>query len=355
MARIIVGIMGDALGHLNQALALAEEAPQHEYLFLGGGKAGEVEKLGYRLLDLPVPATLYAKNAVDLAATVRNASKVLLAAGPSLKPVIEKVARFSPDLAISAYEYFTPVIAKKLGVRCISFDRQHFLTKLKFEAPPAQTLSRLLFGFSLRFFFSRPRHYFISSFYGLPPRDPATTDVFPPVLRKDIKSVRPDEGDHIFVYQTSPTFEKLLPELEKTGNRFVIYGFGKRTGGKNIVFKPPGRKTLLADLSACRYAITNGGGNLISEALFLGKPVFSFPIRLAYEQFFNAHTLKRLNYGDYSLDAVPSLRTLARFEERLPEYRRSIACGDFCGNEQIAARLGEKIEEYTTGSRRPRN
>jgi uncharacterized protein (TIGR00661 family) len=167
--------------------------------------------------------------------------------------------------------------------------------------------------------------------------------------------VRPVEGDHIFVYQTSPTFEKLLPELEKTGNRYVIYGFGKRPGGKNIVFRPPGRKTLLADLAACRYAITNGGGNLISEALFFGKPVFSFPIRLAYEQFFNAHTLKRLNYGDYSLDAVPCLRTLARFEERLPEYRQSIGRGDFCGNGQIAARLGEKIEEYTTGSRRPRN
>jgi hypothetical protein len=66
---------------------------------------------------------------------------------------------------------------------------------------------------------------------------------------------------------------------------------------------------------------------------------------MAYEQFFNAHMVRKLNYGDYSLDAVPHISCLARFEEKLAEYRVNIGKRDFCGNERIAAKLKEKLGE----------
>jgi UDP:flavonoid glycosyltransferase YjiC (YdhE family) len=39
MSRICYGVMGDARGHLSRALAIAQELPQHEFLFIGGSKA----------------------------------------------------------------------------------------------------------------------------------------------------------------------------------------------------------------------------------------------------------------------------------------------------------------------------
>lgn len=337
--------MGDAYGHLSQALALTEQAPQHDYLFLGAGTVREVVKMGFPFLEVPVPATFYADNKVDIALTIRNGSKVLLRKNSSLKRVMRQIERFSPCLALTAYEYFTSIIAKEMGIMCISLDNHHFLTKLRFEIPRGQMLSRLLYALPLKLMFSKADHYFISSFYGFPPKNPATTDVFPPVLRKDLRDVRPADGEHVFVYQTSPTFGKLVPELGKTGNRYTVYGYGEKPRAGNIVFRPPSRIGLLRDLATCRYVICNGGHNLISEALFLGKPIFSYPIHMAYEQFFNAHMVRRLNYGDYSLDAVPKISCLARFEEKLAEYRAEIARRDFYGNESIAAKLKEKLGE----------
>jgi uncharacterized protein (TIGR00661 family) len=337
--------MGDAYGHLSQALALAELTPQHEYLFIGAGTVREVVKLGYSFLEAPLLATSYANNKVDIAATIRNGSRVLLGRNPSGRRIIAQIERFSPSLAFTAYEYFTPTIAKELGIGCISLDNHHFLTKLRYEMPKGQMLSRFFYALPLELMFSKADHYFISAFYQFQPRNPETTDVFPPILRKDIMNIRPMEGEHIFVYQTSPTFSKLVPELEKSANRYIVYGYGEKPGSRNILFRPPSRVGLLKDLATCRYVISNGGHNLISEALFLGKPVYSYPIHLAYEQFFNAHMVKALNYGDYSLEAVPRISCLARFEEKLAEYRSSIRKGNFCGNEKIAAKLKEKLSK----------
>ncbi|MFH0785250.1 MAG: glycosyltransferase family protein [Pseudomonadota bacterium] len=345
MARIIVGVMGDANGHLSQALALAELAPQHEYLFIGAGTVREVVRMGYPFLEVPLLATYYANNKVDIAATVRNGSRVLLKRNSSGRRIIAQIEQFSPSMAITFYEYFTPMIAKELGIGCISFDNQHFLTKLRYEMPRGQVLSRFLFALPLNLMFSNADHYFVNTFYQFPPRDPETTDVFPPILRKDIMDVRPSDGEHVFVYQTSPTFTKLIPELEKSANRYIVYGYGEKPGSRNIIFRPPSRVGLLKDLATCRYIISNGGHNLISEALFLGKPVYSYPIHMAYEQFFNAHMVRSLNYGDYTLDAAPRIACLARFEEKYAEFQNSIHKGNFCGNEKIAAKLKEKLKE----------
>jgi uncharacterized protein (TIGR00661 family) len=343
LAKIIVGVMGDSYGHLSQALALAELAPQHEYLFLGAGTVREVGKMGFSFLEIPLLGTFYANNKVDIAATIRNGSKILLGRNPLYKRIIDQVERFSPCLAITAYEYFTPIIAKKLGIGCISLDNHHFLTKLRCAIPRREMISRFIYALPLKLMFSNADHYFVSSFYQFPPRDTETTDVFPPILRKDLMDVFPEDGEHVFVYQTSPTFSKLIPELEKSRNRYTVYGYGEKPGTKNIIFRPPSRAGLLKDLASCRYVISNGGHNLISEALFLGKPIFSYPIHMAYEQFFNAHMVRNLKYGDYTLEVLPRISHLARFEEKLAEYRGSIRKGDFCGNEQIATKLKEKL------------
>ena len=76
---------------------------------------------------------------------------------------------------------------------------------------------------------------------------------------------------------------------------------------------------------------------MISEALYLGKPVFSFPIRFAYEQFFNASLVRTLGYGDFSLDTHPSIESFKDFEQHLDQFDKRISEGDFFGNHKMAA------------------
>jgi uncharacterized protein (TIGR00661 family) len=161
--------------------------------------------------------------------------------------------------------------------------------------------------------------------------------------------VAPSDGDHVLVYQTSPTFEALFPVLEEMPHHFIIYGFGKRPSRKNLEFRPPSRERFVEELANCRYAITNGGHTAISEALYFGKPVFAFPIRLAFEQFFNACMLAKFGYGQYSLDPVPTRKDLEQFETRIEQYRLRIGAGKFCGNARVVARLREIIGSQVSG------
>jgi uncharacterized protein (TIGR00661 family) len=341
MARIVYGAIGDGLGHVCRGLAVAQELPQHQFLFLGGGKTRAVEGLGYPFEEIPMPATYYANHRVDIAATVANGLRVLLGGSRIIDRVVATVRAFDPDLVITDYEVFVPFAARRLGIPCISLDNQHCLTKCLCEPPAGQTLSRLLLALPLRHMYSNADRYLITTFFPLQPLDPASVEVFPPVIVPAMHGMVPTEGDHVLVYQTSPTFHRLVPVLERLGQRCIIYGLRQREPSTNLVYKAPSRRGFAEDLASCRYVIANGGHSVIAEALFLGKPVLSFPVHLAYEQFFNAHMLKALGYGDYCLATRPDTNLFRNFEERLGKFRARIAAGKFCGNQELAARLDE--------------
>ena len=73
----------------------------------------------------------------------------------------------------------------------------------------------------------------------------------------------------------------------------------------------------------------------MGEALYLGKPILSLPIRAMVEQRFNALYLERLGYGMQA--DLPSLSPdiLREFEARLPAFKAAIARGTFCGNDLV--------------------
>ncbi len=358
MAKILFGVMGDSLGHLTQALAVVREMRTHEFLFMGGGRTLGLRREGFPVEEVPMPSTHYYNNRVDFHSTIRNGIGVILDGKKTVERVSSIIKEFKPDLVLSAYEYFSPMVARKLGITCVSIDNQHFLSKCVHLKPQGQSVSRILFGLPLRNMFSRADRYFVNCFFPCVPIDRSNTEVFPPLLSPEVQSVRPSDGDHVLVYQTSPTFGRLVRVLDELPHRFAIYGLGDRPGFANLEFRRPSSERFLHDLAGCRYVITNGGHNVISEALYLGKPVFSFPIRFAYEQFFNASMLRKLGYGDYSLDSEPTEATLKAFEDRLDFFRERISQGDFCGNRKLASRLEELLGTGATtwtGPRHERN
>ncbi len=347
MGKIFYGVMGDARGHVNRARIVAREMPEHEYLFAGGGAAHALKDEGYCVHDLPVPATIYRDNRVDVPGTLRNARKVFLGAPPVVRRLARVIREFDPDLILTDYEFFTPRAARVLGRPCVSLDHQHILTHCSYEPPKEERLSRLMTCAIVRRLFSAADRYLITSFFDLPPTDPDSVEVFPPVVRRAVTEQRPEQGEHVLVYQTSPTFHRLFPALEEVDRPFVVYGFGAQPTRKNIIFKAPSAEGFLRDLAACRFALVNGGHNVISEALYLGKPVFSFPIENAYEQFINAVYVSRLGYGRRSARGDPSPEAIRAFDARLEEYAARIKQRDFFGNEALRRRLSRLIDPAT--------
>lgn len=348
MARILYGVMGDARGHVHRALTVAQQMPHHEFLFVGGGTVHDLQAEGYAVEDIPVPGTLYRDNKVDIPATVANALSVFVKKAAVIRKISEIIDSFDPQLILTDYEYFTPLAARSKNRVCISLDHQHVITHCRYEPPPVERLGKITTDLAVRRFYSNASLFLIISFFSLPPTDPQTTGVLPTVVRNEVRQHVPTDGEDVLVYLSSATFSRLLPILEQMRRRFLIYGFGEHPSRKNLEFKRFSNDGFLQDLASCRYAITNGGHNVMSEALYFGKPVFSFPIRHAYEQFLNAYFLEQLAYGAYSTDP-PSRSSLESFESHLDVFKSTIKKNFRVGNQDVAAAL-ERIIRHADGS-----
>jgi uncharacterized protein (TIGR00661 family) len=335
--------MGDALGHVTRALIVAQELPHHEFVFVGGGKVHQLKAYGYHVEDVSVPGTFYRDNKVDIPATVSNALKVFLGGRQVVERLAGIIAEFDPHIIMTDYEYFTPQAAQRTGRYCISLDHQHVVTHTAYDQPKEERLSRFMTSQSIRRLYSQADYFLITSFFRTPPLTPRNTEVFPPVLRRAVTEQIPTDEGHILVYQTSPTFHRLTPLLQGAKRQSVVYGYRDAPSKGNILFRQPSADRFLDDLASCSYVITNGGHNVISEALYLGKPVLSFPIANAYEQFLNAHFLDRLGYGACCTAAAPPEDCLTEFDSRLDEFKARIDSRDFFGNDLVRMRLEQLI------------
>lgn len=345
MARILYGIMGDARGHLSRSLSVVQHMRGHEFLFVGGGTVLELRQQGYDVLELPMLATLYKNTSVDFSATVTNALRVLAGRNAVVSRLAREVANYDPHLIISDYEYFLPLAARKLGRPCVSLDHQHVLTHCAYEAPPSQRMNRLLTFFPIKYLYSNASRFLVSSFYELPPINAESTEVFPPILRKTVRERTSRPGEHVLVYTSGGAYKALMPYLETLGRTCLVYGFGDIPDKGRILFKPHSEHGFLEDLASCRYVISNGGHNLISEALFYGKPVLCLPIHFLYEQFLNGYFLKEFGFGEFCMDPGAIHQVLQLMEDNLDNHVQRIRQYNFWGNDQVASRLEAMIQE----------
>lgn len=349
MAKILYGVMGNTYGHVMRTQALVDRMPEHEFYFVGGGRVPEALGGRFPLLEVPVLRTVHRRGRVSVAATLGQIARRVVESpgiGRSIRQVIDA---WQPDVAICDREFFLPSACRRAGLRCVSLDHSHVLKACRYPVPAPERVSWALALANDYLFFDQTRHHLIVSFFHPPlkaPRAGEINELLPPVIRRAVKAVAPGPGEHVLVYQTSATFRPLLAPLRELKRRVIVYGYGtaeERTKG-NLCFKPYSERGILEDLAGCAYAVVNGGHNLITEALYFGKPVLCFPIARLFEQFINAWHVRSRGFGDYSTNPKPDAAIFAAFERGLGGYRAAIAAaGSFDGTARVVARLREVI------------
>ena len=193
--------------------------------------------------------------------------------------------------------------------------------------------------------YSAATAHVVSSFYRLPLKPGiGEAAVIPPVLREEVRARQPQDLGHVLAYQGYETFPGFVTMLRGMERRVVAYGLGPARREGNCEFRDRTADGFLSDLAACSYVVCGGGHTLISEALFLGKPVLSFPIAWAYEQHLNARYLAKLGYGMMAAPWQAGPRLVAAFERRLDEYHQNLAAGIFDGNDQLQRLVGRFLE-----------
>lgn len=344
MARVLYSCCGEGQGHSSRVHTIAHALMRigHEVKVLASNKAFDV--LQHRLPDvqrIPGFVFVYRHNRVELTASalanlplVADRQKII----HQIRGIIES---WQPNLAITDFEPFLPRAASAAGLRCISLDHQGVILHARPSLPLAQWIPALAARIAAGQTWHREEARLATSFY-YPPLPPGgNSQCFPPILREKVLGITPRDDNYVVVYQTSNSFTGLPDLLRQLPFQFKVFAYDRTGKDGNISYYPRADLRFIEEVGGASWVLTNGGYTLMSEALFLGKPVFSLPVAWQFEQWLNAHYLQDLGYGAMCDDPRDFEPRITDFLGKVDWYRKNISRQNFLGNDLALARILE--------------
>ncbi|MFO0594579.1 MAG: MJ1255/VC2487 family glycosyltransferase [Myxococcaceae bacterium] len=350
--RILYGVVGEGMGHATRSRVVLEHLVNagHDVHIVVSGRARDYLAKRFENVHKIWGFTIeYEGNSVKKWQTVLQNLKGAITGWPqNVKKYFELVDEFKPDVVISDFESFSYLFARNHFIPCISIDNMQIINRCKHE--PA-LIGRYEDQFELTKGIVKSKvpgcfHYLITTFFYPPVRKERTTLV-PSILRPEILNAKSEPGGHLLVYQTMTANTALIDELKKSGLECRIYGFKRditsdvREG--NVIFKPFSEAGFIDDLRTCRGVVGGGGYTLMSEAVYLKKPMLSVPIGGQFEQVMNALYLQQLNYGLHA-EALNG-QVLGEFLEKVDGCAKSLQGYVQNGNTVLLDKLDQLLVE----------
>ncbi|UOQ67171.1 glycosyltransferase family protein [Hymenobacter volaticus] len=343
---ILYGVPGEGMGHATRSKVIIQHliGAGHEVYVVSSSRA-------YQLLARTFPGRVHEIRGFHLAyrsltvSKLRTAALTLRTAPDNLlvnfRKYREMLHGMEFDVVVSDFESFSYLFAKWKGLPVVSIDNMQIISRARLDVavPAAERDNLELARQIVRAKLPRSHHYFVATFFPLPVIKPNTTLV-PPIIRPEILTAQPTKGEHVLVYQSATTQSNLVPLLQGLPNQeFRVYGFNKEESHSNVQLKAFSEQGFIDDLASTRAVITNGGFSLISEAVYLHKPICAIPIPAQFEQFLNAAEVEKLGYGRHfeslTADNVKAfLYDITGFEAALSSYSQE-------GNKELFQQVDE--------------
>jgi uncharacterized protein (TIGR00661 family) len=309
----------------------------HDYL-----KAREHDRLGVnKIWGLSI---VYEDNEVQQLRTVLANLRGAFSGGlpKNLKTYFDLTTQFRPEVVISDFESWSYLYGRLHRLPVVSLDNIQIVNRCA-HAP------ELLAGKEAEYLTAKAVvkaklpgcfHYLITSFFRPEVTHPRTS-LHPPVLRPEILAASPEPGQHLLVYQTS-TSNTALPEiLAGTGRECRIYGLRRELTAEvregKLRYRPFSEAAFIEDLRTARAVVSGGSFTLMSEAVHLGRPMLSVPVKKQFEQILNGRYLEKLGFGLTSDDVTAD--KVAELLARADEFERNLAATPRPGHAETLASL----------------
>lgn len=353
--KILYGVPGEGMGHATRSKVVIDYLlkKKHDVQVVSSDRA-------YHFLNTNFPGRVYEIKGLHFAFKDAQVSKLgtlllNLKKGPqnilfnyTKYLTIEK--NFKPDLVISDFESFAFLFAKSLKIPVISIDNMQVMDRcvLDIAINPKEKSNYQLAKSIVKAKVPGCEHYLISSFFKAEVRKKNTTLV-PPIIREAILNAKVSAGNHVLMYQTSSSITNVKEVLHSLpAEKFLVYGFNKEEADGNVQFKKFSEEGFVKDLASAKAVIANGGFSFISEAVYLQKPVYSFPLQNQFEQWMNAAYVNKCGYGRHfdTLDAD----CLKSFLYDLDVFRQNLLAYKQQGNGLLFKELETLLAQVQTGS-----
>lgn len=283
--RVLYGVQGTGNGHISRARMLLAALREHpgfshvDVLLSGHSSDADVQHpVRYRCSGL---GFTFGKNGgIDFQDSFLKARPAQFMKDVNRIPVRDY------DLVISDFEPVSAWAARLSGVASVGISHQASFSSVNVPRPPVRSFwgERVMRHYA-------PCRQAIGFHYKAYDKH-----ILTPVIRRDIRRLRPENGRHITVYLPSYDAGRLLPHFLRLNRE--VHLFCKHTrqayDSDKIRVRPVSHEAYLQSLSGCAALVCGAGFQATSEALHLGKRLFSIPMRHQYEQACNAAALMQM-------------------------------------------------------------
>ncbi|MCA9673150.1 MAG: teichoic acid biosynthesis protein [Myxococcales bacterium] len=339
--KILYGVVGEGMGHATRSSVILKHlVSKHQVRVVVSGRAHAYLKQRFAdVVEIEGLKMAYQDNEVDRSKTFWDLLKrIPTILSGNRDHFIELGESFRPDAVISDFESFAYMFGKHHELPVISIDNMQIINRCQLdqdvidEAPGDFRMAKTIVKAKLPGCY----HYMITSFFFPPVRRDRTT-LYPPILRDEILAAKPTRGEHLIVYQTTTTNERLLDVLGQSGVPCKVYGLNRDETIGNLQLRPFSLDGFVKDLASCRGVLATGGYSLMGEAIYLGKPLLAVPLKKQFEQLLNALYLQKLGYGEYHQEL--SAEAVTGFVANLEQYEANLANYSQDGNNKILGAL----------------
>lgn len=281
--KILYGIQGTGHGHISRAREIIPELVKYaevDVLLSGYNCKMELEGIG-----------VMRKRGISLNYNSEGSVSILKTAA-GLQPItfirdIRQLETADYNFVISDYEPVSAWAARKNGTFSVAMSHQaSFLSK---QSPRPR--NRSMFGEAvLRHFApcSRQLGFHFQRYDSF---------ILPPVIRRDVRELSPENDNHVTVYL--PAYDhsfllKMFLQVPETDWHLFSPDCDAPFSVENVFVYPVGNRSFLESMKSSRGVLTGAGFETCAEAMFLGKKLLSIPISGQYEQYCNEAALKKM-------------------------------------------------------------
>lgn len=346
--RVLYGVMGEGMGHATRSRVVIDALlARHDVRVAASGAAFRYLHEHLSNVD-EVFGPTFAMGEGEIRRWDTVLANVRLARHDlpdSVRRWIRQVDEWRPDVVVTDFEPLAALYARLTRTPLVAVDNNQMIDRCRHgpDIVGADREDYLLARAVVRSMVPGAVEYIVTTFFR-PPIARKGTTLVPPIVRPEIAAARPEPGEHLLVYSSGEA--RLLDALRATGLPCLVYGM---RGGPdevrvedNLEFRPPSNEGFVEALRTARGVIAGGGFSLMSEAVYLGKPLLAVPLRGQFEQILNARYLQREGYGM----AVPRVTRAAldEFVERIPELERALAGYEQQGNDVALQTIEERMD-----------
>jgi len=328
--KIMLSILGEGRGHMTQAMAVKEivEKSGHQvvHAVLGMGSHRQVPPFFASAMKMPItriPTLDYSlrnNRKVSLPATLGGIARKLPAYWRGVRELKSIVRETRPDVIINFFEPLTGIYALTCRHRppVVAVAHQFMCGHPDYVRAPGLRLQQLVMKWFVWLVGAASTRLALS-LYEAPDLPEKNLTVCPPLLRRQLFDLHPNPaGNFVLVYLLNHGYAAQIIEWHKNNPHIALHCFYDKPDAPpefrhddTLTFHRLDGEKFLRMMAQCKYVACTAGFESLSEAAWLGKPMFLVPVENHVEQQINVIDATRLGLGvtetSFNLDRLAEL------------------------------------------------